>query len=101
MNKIQQITTIALLSTSLGLGGFLVGKATSQHQIERLKHKVENVQIEKKSIERENYLLHLDLIKKGNPYDWELWGDAIGNWGYRRWNDFGTGGEYTYLEPPK
>jgi hypothetical protein len=79
MNKIEKITTTALLSVSLGLGGFLVGKAISQNQVERLENKVENAQIEKNNVERENYQLHLNLIEKGNPYDWELWGDAIGN----------------------
>jgi hypothetical protein len=102
MNKIQLITATAILSASFGLGGFLAGKAGLQNQIARLEDIVETVQIEKQIIGRENYQLHLDLIKKGNPYGWELWGDALGNWGYRKTDEnaiLGTAGDgYIYLE---
>lgn len=84
MNKIQQIATSALLFAGLGLGGFVAGKVSSQSQIEKLENKVKTIQLEKKVIKSENYQLHLDLIKKGNPHNWKLYGDALGNWGYRK-----------------
>ena len=47
MNKIQQTITTALLSVSLGIGGFVVGKASLRDEIENLDKKVETTQLEK------------------------------------------------------
>lgn len=101
MNKIQQIATTALLSAGLGLGGFLLGTVLSDSQMGRLETKVETIKLEKNIVERENYQLHLDLIKRGNPLGWELYGDALGSWGYRKPDEnaiLGTIGDgYIYL----
>lgn len=100
-NEIQKNTITAILSASIVLGGVLFGKINLQNNIERLEGKVETLQIEKNILERENYKLQLDLIENGNPYGWELWGDSIGDWGYRKPNEysiFGAVGDgYIYL----
>ena len=101
MNKIQQMTAIGLISATLGLGAFVVEKVSSQSQIKNLENQVETIQLEKNIVRSENYQLHLDLIQRGNPQGWELYGDALGNWGYRKPDEnaiFGTVGDgYIYL----
>ncbi len=101
MDKLQQIATTVLLSAGLGLGGLLIGTVSSQSRIEKLENKVEILRSEKNISQSENYQLHLDLIKRGNPHGWELYGDALGSWGYRKPDEsaiLGTVGEgYVYL----
>ncbi len=101
MYKIQQRTTIALLCAALGLGGFITGKVSSQSQINQLEQKVQTAKLENNLTKSENYQLHLDLIQRGNPRSWELYGDPFGNWGYRKADEtaiLGTIGDgYIYL----
>ncbi|MFH1063547.1 MAG: hypothetical protein V1729_00535 [Candidatus Woesearchaeota archaeon] len=62
-----------------------------------MENRLESVQWEKRAIRKENYQLHLDLIKRDNPYRWELYGDAIGNWGYRRADENAILGAVGYI----
>ena len=84
MNKLQKIITTTLIATSLGLGGFIVGQISRESQINQLNNQLESVQLEKSILRHENYQLHLNLIKRGNPQGWELYGDDLGAWGYRK-----------------
>ena len=96
MNK-KQIITTTILCVALSTGGYILGKERSRNHVEKLEQKVQNTRTENKLIRGKNYGLHLDLIKNGNPYGWELQGDETGNWSYKRWIDYGTGGEYIHL----
>jgi len=84
MNQIQKVTTAALLLASLGIGGFVAGKVASKDKITELENKVQITYLQHNNLKSENYQLHLELIKRGNPYKWELYGDGVGNWGYRK-----------------
>lgn len=99
MNKIQLIATTSLVVG--GLIGVIIGN--SQKQINELENKVGTIQLERDIAKSENYQLHLDLIKNGNPYNWEPYGDSYGSWGYRKSDEsamLGTVGDgYIYLTP--
>jgi hypothetical protein len=80
---------VALLVTGLtafGLGEYS-GYKDGSRPIKDLEDKVEVLQGTINSIKHENYTLQLDLIKRDNPYKWELYGDGLGSWGYRRPDD--------------
>jgi len=97
-DKIQ----IALLVTGLTAfgGGYYKGYVDGNSPVKDLEQKVEMLQNTKSMLKNENYDLQLDLIKRDNPYHWELFGDGYGSCGYRRpytdsWN---IEKEYIYLE---
>jgi len=65
-----------------------------------LEESIWRLQIESKSLKKENYETHIKLIQKGNPYNWEVWGDGLSG-GYRRLengSEIGSTPSYIYLE---
>ena len=90
----RKILTTIVIAAGISTG-FRMGKTDLEHRIRRLQTELQNTQ-------ERNYRLQLELIKNGNPHGWELYGDALGNWGYRRPSNSMTLGStrtvYTYLE---
>jgi hypothetical protein len=102
MNAKQIISAILISATLSGVGGYIGGSVSKQEQIKDLEQKVEVLNNNKRMLKHENYQLHLDLIKRDNPYKWELFGDGYGSWGYRRPDESSILGatqqNYIYLE---
>ena len=84
MVNLKQIITTGLISANLGIiGGYAVGNMSTERQNLELST-IKTLQTEINLIRNENYQLHSDLIKRDNPYGWQLNGDALGNWWYEK-----------------
>lgn len=92
---------LGIYSFIFGTAAFFTGRATNPGICE-LENKIDSLVTVNRLIGNNNMQLHLELIKRDNPYGWELYGDELGNWGYRRpgnFNELGTAGNgYEYLK---
>lgn len=102
MNTKKTLAALFISGIIGGIGGYLGGTTSSQNQVRESKTQVERLENQRYTLKRENYQLHTDLIKRDNPYQWELYGDELGSWGYRRPDNncvLGASEQgYTYLE---
>lgn len=96
-NTIKQ----ALAASAIAIGGFAAGAITTQTETQQLEEKIQTTQAQQEILKKQNYELHLDLIRRDNPHEWELYGDYFSGIGYRKPSGFAKLGTtkdgYTYL----